>query len=107
MTGRVLHNRDTATCQPLLARVRERLPVGGLLLEYEAFVDEDRHAAAHALLSSLNMLLATEGGADFTATECGQWLSEAGFAVEQTRLVAGHLSAPVARHVAGAGDRHA
>lgn len=31
------------------------------------------------LLASLNMLLATEDAADFTAAECGTWLREGGF----------------------------
>ena len=66
----------------------------GLLLRDD--IDDDRSSAAHALLSSLNMLLATEGGADFSAAECAGWLRGAGFDAGQLIPLAGPFSAMVA-----------
>lgn len=94
--GRVLHNWDLPTRLQLLQRARAVLPPGGILLVYEAFIDDDRSSAAHALLSSLNMLLATEGGADFSAAECAGWLRGAGFDAGQLIPLAGPFSAMVA-----------
>jgi hypothetical protein len=76
--GRVLHNWDFPTKQMLLRKAYEALRPGGALLVYERFIDEDLREA-NGLLSSLNMLLMTAGGFDFTAAECTSWLRNSGF----------------------------
>jgi hypothetical protein len=77
--GRVLHNWDLETKRMLLRKTYDALPNGGALLVYEPFIPEDRRSNAASLLSSLNMLLWTAGGFDFTATDCMAWMREAGF----------------------------
>ena len=77
--GRVLHNWDLETKWMLLAKAHAALPAGGALIVYERFIDEARRASAAALLSSLNMLLMTAGGFDFTVSDCVQWMQAAGF----------------------------
>ena len=42
-------------------------------------IDDDRCHHVHALLQSLNMLVMTEGGFDFTAADCAGWLADVGF----------------------------
>jgi hypothetical protein len=77
--GRVLHNWDLATKKMLLKKAHAALPAGGALIVYERLIDDDRRVNAHALLASLNMLIMTAGGFDFTGTDCTNWMHEAGF----------------------------
>jgi hypothetical protein len=46
---------------------------------YERLIDDDRRVNAAGLLSSLNMLLMSNGGFDFTGADCLGWMREAGF----------------------------
>jgi hypothetical protein len=68
----------------LLAKAYAALPKGGALIVYEALIDDDRRENAFGLLMSLNMLIETKGGFDFTGADCQGWMREAGFA--QTRV---------------------
>jgi hypothetical protein len=77
--GRVLHNWDLSTKKLLLKKAHEALPSGGALIVYERLIDHDRRVNASALLASLNMLIVTAGGFDFTGTDCTNWMHEAGF----------------------------
>ncbi len=42
-------------------------------------IDDERCANAVGLLMSLNMLLETPGGFDYTAADCKGWLASTGF----------------------------
>src|SRR5262245_5705239 len=77
--GRVLHNWDLATKKMLLKKAFDALPTGGALIVYERLIDDERRGNADALLSSLNMLLMSTGGFDFTGADCIGWMREAGF----------------------------
>jgi hypothetical protein len=77
--GRVLHNWDLATKRMLLRKAHAALAPGGALIVYERLIDDDRRGSAASLLGSLNMLLMTDGGSDFTAADCTAWMHEAGF----------------------------
>ena len=63
----------------LLTNAYDALPTGGAVIVYERLIDEGRRANAAALLASLNMLIMTAGGFDFTAADCTGWVAEAGF----------------------------
>lgn len=77
--GHVLHNWDLDTKRMLLAKAHRALPESGTVVVYEALIDDERRTNWFAMLMSLNMLLQTEGGFDFTAADCRGWLAEAGF----------------------------
>ncbi|MGH9266607.1 MAG: methyltransferase [Acidimicrobiales bacterium] len=77
--GRVLHDWNLEEKRLLIAKALEALPPGGALLVYEAIIDDERRRNLFGLLSSLNMLLMTQGGFDFTGAECRGWMGEAGF----------------------------
>jgi hypothetical protein len=77
--GRVLHNWDLATKTMLLKKAYDALPAGGALIVYERLIDDERRVNATSLLSSLNMLIMTEGGFEFTAADCIGWMHEIGF----------------------------
>ena len=77
--GRILHNWDLITKRMLLRKAYDALAPGGALMVYERLIDDDRKASAAGLLASLNMLIMTQGGFDFTGKDCVSWMSEAGF----------------------------
>ena len=77
--GRVLHNWDLPTKRMLLKKAHDALPPGGALIVYERLIDDDRRVHAAGLLSSLNMLLMSNGGFDFTGADCVGWMRETGF----------------------------
>jgi len=77
--GRVLHNWDLVTKMMLLKKVYDALPSAGALIVYERLIDDDRRVHAAGLLSSLNMLLMSNGGFDFTGADCVGWMRETGF----------------------------
>jgi hypothetical protein len=77
--GHVLHDWNLEDKRKLLAKAHETLPQGGALIVYEALIDDDRRENAFGLLMSLNMLIETPGGFDFTGADCVSWMREAGF----------------------------
>ncbi|MCI4679771.1 acetylserotonin O-methyltransferase [Rhodoblastus acidophilus] len=78
--GHILHDWGMEEKRVLLAKAYEALPKGGLLVVYEALIDDDRRENAFGLLMSLNMLIETPGGFDYTGADCQNWMREAGFA---------------------------
>jgi hypothetical protein len=77
--GRVLHNWDFATKMLLLKKAYDALPEGGVLIVYERFIDDGRRFSTAGLLASLNMLVLTAGGFDYSAADCKGWMAETGF----------------------------
>lgn len=94
--GRVLHDWDVPVRQMLLGKAHAALPSGGTLIVHDALIDDARQERPQCLLSSLNMLIQTAGGSEYTATECSGWMRAAGFAairvvplaVMQTAMIA-------------------
>jgi precorrin-6B methylase 2 len=76
--GRILHNWDVPTRTMLLKKAYEAIAPRGALVVYDPLIDEERKSA-HVLLSSLNMLLETPAGSEYTAAECKVWMVQAGF----------------------------
>lgn len=77
--GHILHDWDLAEKKALLKKAYDALPKGGALIVYEALIDDDRRENAFGLLMSLNMLVETPGGFDYTGKDCIGWMREAGF----------------------------
>ncbi|MEV0265587.1 methyltransferase [Streptomyces sp. NPDC050617] len=93
--GHVLHDWDLPTKRMLLRKAYEALPEGGAVIVYESLIDDDRRQNATGLLMSLNMLIETTGGFDFTGADCRRWLAEAGFGENWVRHLAGAQSIAV------------
>ena len=51
----------------------------GAFIAYDAIIDDDRRQIAFGLMMSLNMLIETPGGFDYTGADCIGWMKEAGF----------------------------
>jgi hypothetical protein len=82
--GHILHDWDLSQKRMLLEKAHAALPKGGALIVYESIIDDERRQNAFGLLMSLNMLIETTGGFDFTGADCQAWMREAGFS--QTRV---------------------
>ena len=54
----------------LIAKAHAALRSGGCLVVYDAIIDDDRSKNAFGLLMSLNMLVETAGGFDYTGADC-------------------------------------
>ena len=67
----------------LLRKAYAALLKGGALIVHEALIDDARKTNAFGLLMSLNMLIETAGGSDFTGADCRQWMKKAGFTHER------------------------
>jgi hypothetical protein len=90
MMGHILHDWDLAEKKHLIRKAFECLPPGGAFIVYESIIDDDRSKNAFGLLMSLNMLIETQGGFDYTGADCSGWMQEAGF--RETRVE--HLVGP-------------
>jgi SAM-dependent methyltransferase len=77
--GHILHNWDLPTKKFLLRKAARALPNGGALIVYDNIIDDERRQRPHSLLASLNMLIETPAGFEFTEQECIEWMREAGF----------------------------
>ncbi len=74
----VLHDWPPETSKALLRRAAEALPEGGTLVIRELFSDEGGAGPLYAAMSSVTMLLDTQGE-NYSWSEYESWLREAGF----------------------------
>ena len=82
--GHILHDWSLDEKRMLSEKAYQALPDDGVIVVYEALIDDDRRENAFGLLMSLNMLIETPAGFDFTGADCSAWMRDAGF--RQTRL---------------------
>ncbi len=87
--GHILHDWDLPTKRELIAKAYAALPDGGALIVYDAIIDDERRQNAFGLLMSLNMLIETRGGFDYTGAACQAWLRAAGFRETRVAPLAG------------------
>jgi hypothetical protein len=90
LMGHILHDWGLDEKRVLVQKAYDALPAGGAFIVYESLIDDDRSQNAFGLLASLNMLIETPAGFDFTGADCRGWMQEAGF--RETRVE--HLAGP-------------
>ena len=88
--GHILHDWDLNEKKLLLKKAYDALPSQGALIVYDALIDDERKTNTFGLLMSLNMLIETKGGFDYTGADCQSWMKEVGFS--QTKIQ--HLQGP-------------
>ncbi len=88
--GHILHDWDLDEKRMLLRKAYDALPDGGALIAFDAVIDDERERNAFGLLMSLNMLIETPGGFDYTGADCRGWMADCGF--RQSRVE--HLVGP-------------
>jgi SAM-dependent methyltransferase len=94
--GHILHDWNLDEKMMLLNKAYAALPSGGALIVHEALIDDARKQNAVGLLMSLNMLIETPGGFDFTGADCRRWMKEAGFKRTKVEKLAGPDSMVIA-----------
>ncbi len=77
--GHILHDWDLPTKKMLVKKAYDAIPAGGAFIVYESIIDDDRKQNAFGMMMSLNMLIETPGGFDYTGADCQGWMKEAGF----------------------------
>ena len=87
--GHILHDWNLDEKMMLLRKAHAALPPKGALIVHEALIDDARKRNAFGLLMSLNMLIETHGGFDFTGADCRKWMKEAGFSRSRVEPLSG------------------
>ena len=73
----------------LLRKAHQALPDGGALIVYDAIIDDARTSNTMGLLMSVNMLIETQAGFDYTAADCRSWMADIGFRDSYAESLAG------------------
>jgi hypothetical protein len=89
LMGHILHDWDLPTKKMLVKKAFDAVPSGGAFIVYEAIIDDDRSKNAFGLMMSLNMLIETPGGFDYTGADCSGWMREAGFKTTRVEHLVG------------------
>jgi O-methyltransferase domain len=79
MMGHILHDWNLDIKQMLVRKAYGALSPGGADMVYESIIDDDRSTNTFGLLMSLNMLIETVDGFDYTGADCSEWMKQAGF----------------------------
>ena len=94
--GNVLHDWNLEQKKVLIGKAYDALPKGGALIAIENIIDDDRRQNLFGMLMSLNMLIETGDGFDYTGKDFAGWCREAGFRRFEVIPLAGPTSAAVA-----------
>jgi hypothetical protein len=94
--GNILHSFDLPSKKMLIQKAFDALPDNGCLVVIETIMDNERRKNSFALLMSLNMLIESDGGFNYTEAQYDMWTKEAGF--KKTRFI--HLAGPVSAGIA-------
>jgi len=88
--GHILHDWNLEEKKMLLRKAYEAVSPDGAVIAYDSVIDDDRSKNAFGLMMSLNMLIETPGGFDYTGADCMSWMKDVGF--RETRVE--HLLGP-------------
>ena len=94
--GNILHDWDLFQKKMLIQKAYNALPKGGAFVVIENVIDDERKENAFGMLMSLNMLIETYGGFDYTAADFTNWAKGAGFSKVDIMHLTGPASALIA-----------
>lgn len=94
--GNVLHDWGKDDKKMLIEKAYVALPKGGALVVIENIIDDNRSENAFGLLVSLNMLIETSEGYDFSAADFSELAKEVGFGEISITPLTGPTSAIIA-----------
>jgi len=94
--GNILHDWGKKDKLMLIKKAHKALPKNGALVVIENIIDDNRSENAFGLLMSLNMLIETPKGYDFSASDFDALAKEAGFLKTTKMLLTGPSSAVIA-----------
>jgi len=94
--GNILHDWGKADKQMLIRKAFDALPEGGSFVVIENIIDDNRSRNAFGLMMSLNMLIETDEGYDFSGADFDVLAKEAGFKETRVMPLTGPSSAAIA-----------
>jgi hypothetical protein len=94
--GNILHDWDEEKKLMLMKKAYETIPAGGAFVAIENIIDEDRKQNVFGLMMSLNMLIETGKGFDYTFSDFNKWANDVGFKSTSLISLAGPSSAAIA-----------
>ena len=94
--GNILHDWDEETKLMLIKKAYDALPNGGAFVVIENIIDNERKNNVFGLMMSLNMLIETGTGFDFTFDDFNKWTKTIGFKSTSLLPLAGPSSAAIA-----------
>ncbi len=94
--GNILHDWGIHDKKMLMKKAYNALQKGGALIVVENVIDDERSKNTFGLLMSLNMLVETLEGFDFTSADFETWAKEIGFSDVEKMPLAGPTSAVIA-----------
>ncbi len=94
--GNILHDWDEETKIMLMQKAYDALPSGGAFVAIEGIIDNERNKNVFGLMMSLNMLIETGKGFDYTFAEFNKWANTVGFKSTALIPLTGPSSAAIA-----------
>ncbi len=94
--GNVLHDWNEENKIKLIQKAYDALPDGGAFIAIEAVIDNDRRQNAFGMMMSLNMLIETADGFDYTFDDFNRWTKQIGFKSATLMPLTGPASAAIA-----------
>ena len=94
--GNILHSFDMDKKDMLIRKAYDALPQGGALVVIEMILDNERKENTFGLLMSLNMLIESDGGFNYTQGDLQKWVSQRGFREVSFVSLGGPISAAIA-----------
>ena len=92
----ILHDWNEENKRFLIKKAYDALPAGGALVVIENIIDDQRSQNVFGLTMSLNMLIETGEGFDFTLSDFSGWAKQIGFSKIDLLPLAGPTSAAIA-----------
>jgi hypothetical protein len=94
--GNILHDWDEEKKLMLMKKAYEALPDGGAFIAIESIIDDERKQNAFGMMMSLNMLIETGTGFDYTFADFNRWAKTTGFKSTSLLPLTGPSSAAIA-----------
>ena len=94
--GNILHDWDEETKLMLMKKAYEAIPAGGAFVAIESIIDDERRHNVFGMMMSLNMLIETGKGFDYTFADFTKWAKQIGFKSTSLLPLAGPTSAAIA-----------
>jgi len=94
--GNILHDWDEETKLMLMKKAYDALPSGGAFVAIEGIIDDERNKNVFGMMVSINMLIETGKGFDYTFADFNKWAKAVGFTSTKIIQLAGPSSAAIA-----------
>ncbi|MDP9080765.1 MAG: acetylserotonin O-methyltransferase [Bacteroidota bacterium] len=94
--GNILHDWNEENKIALMRKAYDALPANGAFVAIEGIIDDERKQNVFGMMMSLNMLIETGTGFDYTFADFNRWASIVGFKSTSLLPLAGPSSAAIA-----------